>query len=191
MMYASPKRGFWVKISDWWNGEPFEENPRLPRSMPKQHRPVAGLTLQVTPTAAGPYASLPPALHQNPARPPFLSALPRWDQKLIEKQQKAEMKRWKKMENEQKKLYKQIRKFITWGKNKNLKAMGKELNKDQFDHVHIPFHNGQRWLPQVADHDPELPKPKSEPGEAKKEILTSMTLPVTPHFEVNCSLTLF
>lgn len=89
--------------------------------MPKQHRPVAGLTLQVTPTAAGPYASLPPALHQNPARPPFLSALPRWDQKLIEKQQKAEMKRWKKMENEQKKLYKQIRKFITWGKNKNLK----------------------------------------------------------------------
>lgn len=59
----------------------------------------------------------------------------------------------------------------------SIRAMGKELNKDQFDHVHIPFRNGQRWLPQVADHDPELPKPKSEPGEAKKEILTSMTLP--------------
>lgn len=26
MMYASHKRGFWAKISDWWDGEPCEEN---------------------------------------------------------------------------------------------------------------------------------------------------------------------
>ncbi|KIR34643.1 hypothetical protein I352_02894 [Cryptococcus deuterogattii MMRL2647] len=174
MMYASHKRGFWAKISDWWDGEPCEENARLPRSTPKQHRPVAGLTLQVTQTAAGSYTSLPPAF-QNPASPPSLSALPRWEQKLIGKQQKVEMERWKKMENEQKKLYKGNRKLITWEESKNLKAMGKELNKNQFDHVHIPFHNGQRRLPQ--DHGPEHPKPKSEPEEPKKEILTSMILP--------------
>lgn len=57
----------------------------------------------------------------------------------------------------------------------SIRAMGKELNKNQFDHVHIPFHNGQRRLPQ--DHGPEHPKPKSEPKEPKKEILTSMILP--------------
>lgn len=51
------------------------------------------------------------------------------------------------------------------------------MNKNQFNHVHIPFHNGQRRLPQVADHEPELPKPKSEPKEPKKEMLTSMILP--------------
>ncbi|WVO23136.1 uncharacterized protein IAS62_004481 [Cryptococcus decagattii] len=176
VMYAPHKRGFWAKISDWWYGEPYQENPRLPRSTPKQHRPVAGLTLQVTPIAAMPYASLPPAF-QDPASPPCLCALPRWEQKLIEKQQKAEMKKWKKMENEQKKLYKRNRKLITWEERKNLKAMGKELNKNQFNHVHIPFHNGQRRLPQVADHEPELPKPKSEPEEPKKEMQTSMILP--------------
>lgn len=26
VMYAPHKRGFWAKISDWWDGEPYQEN---------------------------------------------------------------------------------------------------------------------------------------------------------------------
>lgn len=26
VMYAPHKRGFWAKISDWWYGEPYQEN---------------------------------------------------------------------------------------------------------------------------------------------------------------------
>lgn len=59
-----------------------------------------------------------------------------------------------------------------------IRAMEKELKKNnQFNHAHIPLHNGQRPLPQVSDHAPEEPKPKLEPEKPKKEMLAFMMLP--------------
>lgn len=177
MLYTPHKRGFWAKISDWWDGEPYQGNPTLPRSTPKQHRPIPGIANGVTPTAAAPYAPLAKTL-QNPAITPAFNSLPRWERKLIEKQQKAEIKAWKKMEKEQTKLYKRSLKFTIREERRNLKAMEKELKKNnQFNHAHIPLHNGQRPLPQVSDHAPEEPKPKLEPEKPKKEMLAFMMLP--------------
>lgn len=75
----------------------------------------------MTPTVRAPYD--PPAKTlQNPAiASAFNNGLPRWERKLIEKQQKAEIKAWKKMEKEQTKLYKQSLKFTTWEERRNLK----------------------------------------------------------------------
>ncbi|OWZ43415.1 hypothetical protein C356_03424 [Cryptococcus neoformans c45] len=174
MMYTPHRKGFWTKISDWWDGEPYQKNPTLPRSTPKQHRPIPGIAPGMTPTMRAPYD--PPAKTlQNPAiASAFNNGLPRWERKLIEKQQKAEIKAWKKMEKEQTKLYKQSLKFTTWEERRNLKAMEKELKKNQFNYAHIPHHNSQRPLPQVADHVPER---KLEPGNPKKEMLAFMMLP--------------
>lgn len=58
-----------------------------------------------------------------------------------------------------------------------IRAMEKKLKKNQFNYVHIPHHNSQRPLPQVADHVPEQPKSKLEPGNPKKEMLAFMMLP--------------